>query len=519
MTASVKRAAAGLKSLKTGISGLGSAAGSIVGKLTSVSSALAGIAGAAGLTALVKNSFDSIDAVGKMSAKLGIASENLIAFQHQASLAGVESGTFEKALQKMVSGIDDAGRGIGTAKDAFAALNLDPSKLASGSTEDAYKQIADAIAKTEGAQKQLALTTQIFGQRGADLIHILRQGSAGFEETRAEVERLGTAFSDVESIQIQNANDAVNTLGKTIGGVANRIAIGLAPIVEEIAKRFTNWISSMNSGLGITTAITGGVIKAFGFFSDLVYGLKLLWKIVEVAANGFFLGVVTGVQMASEALDSLLVAVGLSATGLTEEIGFLVTALEEQLQKTGEEFQALADAGRPSDRITKEWEAITKSAKQAAEAAAEIQKQTREAVPDMEALVNPTKKVEDILAGLRDQLDKLTVPEELRILRELTENNATQEQLDEAKRLLDEINAVKDGKIDKKVRLPDAPAALTRGSIEARSAELAGLRRLSGGRESDRIQKEQLTTQKQSKSALEQIRDIVRSNGLVVVDA
>lgn len=567
VTATVGKAVSGLRSLKREIFSVGSAAGSIVGKIGAVSGALSGIAGAAGLTALVKNSFESIDATGKLAAKLGIATENLVAFQHQADLAGVASGTFEKALQAMVKGVDDASRGTGEAKDAFAALNLDPSALAKGSVENTYKAIADAIMNTDGAQKQLALTMQIFGSRGADLIHILRQGAKGFEDARAEAERLGITFSDIDSQQVQAANDAITTMGAAIKGVTNRIAIGLAPIVEAVANKFTDWISSTNKGLDVTTSVLHGVIKVIGFLSDLIYGLKLLWSGVEIAANAVFFAIIKGVESASRGLDKLLQSIGLTATGFTEEIGYLATALGEQLDTATNNFQALADAGRPSAEIENKWNAIADAARKAAENAAKMQQAARDAVPAMEELAVPTKKVDEILQGLRDKLATLTLSEDARTLQKLVDNNATQQQLDEARKILDEIKSAKiSSDLDKRAadiikdiqtpaeklaqrireieevgnrltdeqrqaaiakanrdilggaELPGAPAALVRGSIEARSAELEGLRRLRGERDMDQTLKEQLKTQKDATSTLKEILRAIADGTLTVSD-
>ena len=75
---------------------------------------LAALGAAAGLAVLVKKSFEYIDTLGKTSARTGITTDTLQAFQ----LAAIESGSTieqtQKGLEKFARSIGDAGRGLKT---------------------------------------------------------------------------------------------------------------------------------------------------------------------------------------------------------------------------------------------------------------------------------------------------------------------------------------------------------------------------------------------------------------------
>jgi len=64
-------------------------------------SAIAVVVGGAVLGMLVKKAFSAIDAIAKTSDKLGISTEKLSAYHHAARLSGLETRTFDMALQRM----------------------------------------------------------------------------------------------------------------------------------------------------------------------------------------------------------------------------------------------------------------------------------------------------------------------------------------------------------------------------------------------------------------------------------
>ena len=85
---------------------------------------LAAAGAATGLCFLLKQSFDFIDTIGKTSARTGITTDTLQAFQ----LAAIESGTTveqtQKGLEKFARSIGDAGRGLKTQVDIFKDLGV-----------------------------------------------------------------------------------------------------------------------------------------------------------------------------------------------------------------------------------------------------------------------------------------------------------------------------------------------------------------------------------------------------------
>ena len=106
-----------------------------------------GLAGPAALGLLVKNSFDTIDALAKTSDKLGIMTDKLAGLQHAANITGVEQKTLEKSLTKMQKAIFDADRGLLTYSQHFDTLNISTKDLMKLKPDEQFKVIGDALNK------------------------------------------------------------------------------------------------------------------------------------------------------------------------------------------------------------------------------------------------------------------------------------------------------------------------------------------------------------------------------------
>ena len=247
---------------------------------------VAGLVGAAGLAALVSNSLKSADAIGKMSDRLGIATEDLSAFHHLAQLNGESSENFDKSLQKMTRSIGEFGRDFGTGKKAFEDLGISIEDLQGKNPAQQFQIIGDAIKGVGDKTQQASLAADIFGRSGIDLLNTINQGSEGFERAKAEVEKYGLAISRVDASKIEAANDALLRSQQALKGVSLAATVELAPVIEEVADKFTE---AAISGEGFASKVKGGLLSAssvIGLFADGIRGIHVLLKAVEVAAIG-----------------------------------------------------------------------------------------------------------------------------------------------------------------------------------------------------------------------------------------
>jgi len=148
--------------------------------LLAVSSAAAGAV--LGLSKLTSESMKSLDALGKTSDKLGIATEKLASLHVQAELAGVSSNTLDTALQRMTRRLSEAAKGGGPAADAIKELGLNSQKLARMKPDEALREIAAAMGNVKNQSDKVRLAFKLFDSEGVNLINMLKGGTAAFDD-------------------------------------------------------------------------------------------------------------------------------------------------------------------------------------------------------------------------------------------------------------------------------------------------------------------------------------------------
>lgn len=235
-TAGTNKARRGAKDLRGELGGLKTAVGNLNSVLGGLGITLTGAAIAGGLKSMIGGSMEAMDNMAKLSDRLGVTTESLTGLQHAASLAGVDGDQFASSLDKMTKTLGDLRTKGGEGVKTLAKFGLDVNSLSAMSPDQAFLKIADAVARIQSPMERATLATTLFGRQGQELLNTLMQGSEALREQVAEAEQLGISYSRVDAAKIEEANDAWDKMKSAVRGVANEIAIGLAPAIEDMAN-------------------------------------------------------------------------------------------------------------------------------------------------------------------------------------------------------------------------------------------------------------------------------------------
>lgn len=234
--------------------------GSFSGKMKRVTGALlkyggliASVAGVAGLGLMVRKSMQSVDAAAKLSDQLGIATEKLQGLRHAAEITGAGTAAMDKGLSFMSKSLGEAKQGIGEAKQALAALDLTVEGLLSKRPDEQFRIISDRMGLMATQSEKAFVATKLFGRGGLGLINTLALGTRGLDAMQAEAEKLGIAFNRVDAAKVEAANDAITRMKSVFTGIANTLAINLAPFVDTLATKFTD-LATEGEGMGVKVA-------------------------------------------------------------------------------------------------------------------------------------------------------------------------------------------------------------------------------------------------------------------------
>lgn len=206
-------------------------------KIESIAKVAAGAATVTGvaLTALAKSAIDDMDAMGKLSQRIGVSTEALSGLKFAADLSDVSMESLSQAMKKLSVNMFDTQAGTGEAKDAFRALGVQVTQ-ADGTLKSAdavLREVATRFASMEDGAGKTALAVKLFGKSGADLIPMLNEGATGLQRMHEEMARLGLTVMPEAARKAQDFNDNLARLAKTIPALGIEIAsFTLGPLVD-----------------------------------------------------------------------------------------------------------------------------------------------------------------------------------------------------------------------------------------------------------------------------------------------
>lgn len=282
----------------------------------------AAVAAGAALTAAIyaKNS-QRIDALAKTADATRMTTQQIQALQHVSELGGVAAEDMAKSVMRLQSVIGDAERRGGAAAETFEQLGLNLSEVAGMDSATQLQTIAAALSNVDNQARKAAIAKELFGRQGSKMLGILHQiGNDGLKPTIAELENMGLALSRVDAAKVEAANDAFDVARKVIEGAGQALTVELAPYVEEVSNRLIEAAKNGNGfGDEIRQAIEGAV-RAAGKFADVLQGLRVVFKGVELIAVGFGAAVVSVIEAAATVVAKF---VDMQIKGVNTVIGAL----------------------------------------------------------------------------------------------------------------------------------------------------------------------------------------------------
>lgn len=208
-------------------------------KTAGVAAAASFTAASVGMIAMTKGGLAAVDAQAKMARSVDGTIDGLRALQIAGSDAGVEVGTLNKSIQQMGKYLAEAARdGTGPAVDALEALGLNAAELMAMDVDARMGAIADRVNEMGLSAQEAAGLMRDLGVRSNEVSLALLQGSGAIRAARAEVVKYGLSMSGEMAAGVEAANDALSRVGFVFEGMRNQLAVGLAPVLQELAVNF-----------------------------------------------------------------------------------------------------------------------------------------------------------------------------------------------------------------------------------------------------------------------------------------
>lgn len=351
---------------------------------------LAGAAAVGGIAALTAKSFASADALAKHADRIGTSTTKLAALRHLTELTGGSSDNLDKSLQKANKALGEFNlTGSGTAAPFLKKLNLDTQALAQLRPDELFNVYADAIRGLDNRSEQAAASAALFGDRTGEMLNLIDAGADALVSAEEEVDKYGIALNRVDSAKIEAANDALFEVGQRATGIGNVIASKVAPFVTALANRFLDTGAEANVMGDIIDKVLFGIATGVGLVADAIFGWKLLFQVVKIAALEFVALVVGEFARIERAVLIIQNKMAEAFGGEKIDIrGGFLTRVEDSLKASSEHAQGvlaeLAASEKPSEGVARAFEKIREDAQLAAQATANTRAQLQQiTVPDV----------------------------------------------------------------------------------------------------------------------------------------
>jgi hypothetical protein len=230
------------------------------------------------LTAVAKRALDYASSLGEVSQQLGVTTKDLQVYRYAATQVGISQEEMDKGLGKLTITLGQVAAGAKAPIAALKAIGVTADELRGKDTGEAFRIIADGLAKIPDRAQRAAVEVALFGRTGAKLDTLLSGGSGAINELSNAAEKLGIVLSDD---QIQRADETADkmaalktVLEANIAGVVADNANAILKMVDALAQliaaipdaiaaysRFLNKIEvyqgAAQAKLGLTAGIRG----------------------------------------------------------------------------------------------------------------------------------------------------------------------------------------------------------------------------------------------------------------------
>jgi hypothetical protein len=290
---------------------------------------------------LGKSSAEYGDLIERASKKTGIATDALQGLKFAAEQSDVSFDQLQTGLAKLARAMAEAQQGNKNVAAAFQVVGISAANLKNMKVEDVLAKISDKFSTTEDGAAKTAISMQLFGRSGAELIPLLDKGSANLDAMSDKAKSLGLVLDEAAIQKSAAFNEELKQLGAQTKMAGVELGSQLMPAIKMVTDAMSDALKP-GGMLSDTFRFMGEALK------DLVVGLELTWQSLKVVTAAMAGAIVTlaGVINAALHLDWN----GIKAAweqGLTETrlaVDLEVGDMLKTIQKANEGLSGLGNA-------------------------------------------------------------------------------------------------------------------------------------------------------------------------------
>lgn len=243
--------------------------------------------------------FEALDAIDATISKLGASAEGYQILAYATSQADTSVETLNGGLTKLARNVADAAGGGKKTGEAFKALGLDAQQLVGLSPDQVFVKVAEAMQGVGNANERVEIAMKLFGKSGAELLNLIDAVGGDYGKLAEAAERAGVVVGADGLAAISDADNAMKSLGQSVKGLGNSLAVSLADPLRLVVDGFNNLITNDVFKASVWETIKTGVSS----IADVITGNPILNALVGKAL-GKGVAIAGGLNATRKALDA-----------------------------------------------------------------------------------------------------------------------------------------------------------------------------------------------------------------------
>ena len=237
------------------------------------------------LLSFITDSAQKADDFNILSAKTGIATEELQKLTYASQFVDVSVETMTGSISKLINNMDNAKKGTGTAAEAFQKLHISVTD-AHGELKDGnevFLEVIDELGKISNETERDAIAMDLFGKSARELNPLIAEGSTRLKELGVEAENAGIIMSQDTLDGAANFNDTLDRLRFTLEGVATAVGAEVADSLTRLLEAVTPIILAIAKLISLIAGIPAPVLEIIAIIITLVMTFAQVTKGVSAA--------------------------------------------------------------------------------------------------------------------------------------------------------------------------------------------------------------------------------------------
>lgn len=258
----------GLTKASEGVKGFADSATTWLNPVTATFTGMAAAAAATGLSIFgISQRIETLAGVVDKANQTGLSAEFIQQLGFAADQSGVSVDGLIGGLDKMTVSLGKAELNSEETAKNLEQIGLTSKELSGLKPEDQFLAIADAIAKLPTVAEKAAATVAIFGKSASEMAPLLGEGEKGIRSLMEEAKNLKIGISTEDLQSIAKADDAMARMKSSLSSVVSNIAVGLAPVFEQISNSLTAILPQIAE---MAKSLSGVLAEAMKTVGDMV---------------------------------------------------------------------------------------------------------------------------------------------------------------------------------------------------------------------------------------------------------